>query len=71
VCEKSISEAGLANNGVKVLAVHRDLKTIANPDEGFKLKVDDVVVLMGPEKKLSVLGNIFQEPRENGAQRTS
>jgi len=71
VCEKSISEAGLGNNGVKVLAVHRDLKTIANPDEGFKLKADDVVVLMGPEKKLSVLGNIFQEPRENGAQRTS
>jgi len=59
---RPVADIGLDRHGVKMLAVHRDMKTIANPDESFILKVDDVAILMGPEESLSVLGNVFQSP---------
>jgi len=59
---RPVADIGLDRHGVKMLAVHRDMETIANPDESFILKVDDVAILMGPEESLSVLGNVFQSP---------
>jgi len=62
---KSISQAGLGEDSVKMLAVHRDMKTITNPEENFRLEVDDVVILMGPQDKLSALGNVFRAPEDD------
>lgn len=59
---RPVADIGLDRHGVKMLAVHRDMETIANPDESFILKVDDVAILMGPEESLSVLRNVFQSP---------
>ncbi|HPS92346.1 MAG TPA: NAD-binding protein, partial [Methanothrix sp.] len=39
-------------NGIQLLALHRDLQTIASPDGRTLLQADDIVVLMGPEEML-------------------
>ncbi|NMC09900.1 MAG: potassium transporter KefB [Methanothrix sp.] len=59
---RPIADIGLDRHGAKMLAVHRDMKTIANPDESFILKVDDVAIIIGPKESLSVLASVFQSP---------
>jgi|WetSurMetagenome_2_1015567.scaffolds.fasta_scaffold03466_4 monovalent cation:H+ antiporter-2, CPA2 family len=46
-------------NGIKLLALHRDLQTIASPDGRTILQADDVVVLMGSEEKLDHISRRF------------
>ncbi|OPY47817.1 MAG: glutathione-regulated potassium-efflux system protein KefC [Methanosaeta sp. PtaU1.Bin016] len=62
ICGRPVADIELERHATKMLAIHRDMKTIANPDESFILKVDDVAILMGPEESLSVLGNLFHSP---------
>ena len=56
---KKIAEIELAGDNVKLLAIHRDMKTITNPDDDFKLEIDDVVILIGPEEKIVLMGRMF------------
>jgi K+/H+ antiporter YhaU regulatory subunit KhtT len=35
------------------------MKTITNPDDDFKLEIDDVVILIGPEDKVALMGKMF------------
>ncbi len=65
VCEGSpisgrqISEIGLGGYGIVLLAVHRDMQTITNPDENFRLQVDDVAILVGPKSKIDEVKGLF------------
>ena len=56
---RTIAEIELAKDDVKLLAIHRDMKTITNPDDDFKLEIDDVVILIGPEDKVALTGRRF------------
>ena len=64
---KSVAEANLEGQGIKVLALHRDLQTIANPDGNMLLQADDVAVLMGPGEKIDQAANWFSDSSESAA----
>jgi len=65
VCEgsaavgKRVKDIHLKNYGANLLAVHRGLDTMPNPDDDLILQEDDVVVLMGPKEKISRLSKLF------------
>jgi uncharacterized protein with PhoU and TrkA domain len=50
---------GEDENGILFLALHRDLQTIAKPDDKMMLQADDIVVLMGPEEKMDLIARKF------------
>lgn len=56
---KSVTDANIEGQGIKLLALHRDLQTIANPDSKMLLQADDVAVLMGPEGKMDQMAGWF------------
>ncbi|MEI8004229.1 MAG: TrkA C-terminal domain-containing protein, partial [Methanothrix sp.] len=58
---KSVTEANMDGQGIKLLALHRDLQTIANPDSKMLLKADDVAVLMGPGEKIDQTAGWFSD----------
>ncbi len=58
---KSIASASLEGQGIKFLALHRDLQTIPNPDSKMLLQADDVAVLMGPGEKIDQAGRWFSD----------
>jgi CPA2 family monovalent cation:H+ antiporter-2 len=59
VAGKRLEEMRLEDYEVSLLAVHRGLETIPNPDEKLRLQVDDVAVLMGPREKVSQISKQF------------
>jgi CPA2 family monovalent cation:H+ antiporter-2 len=58
---KSVASASLEGQGIKFLALHRDLQTIANPDSNMLLQADDVVVLIGPGEKIDLAAGWFSD----------
>jgi uncharacterized protein with PhoU and TrkA domain len=54
-----VAEADLEGQGIKLLALHRNLQTIANPDDSTLLQAEDVAVLMGPGEKIDRLAGWF------------
>ncbi len=62
---KSVAEASLEGQGIKLLALHRDLQTIANPDSNLLLQAGDVAVLLGPEEKIDRVAGWFSQPSES------
>lgn len=64
ISERPIAEMGLKGYGITLLAVHRDTETVTNPDENFRLQVDDVVILLGPEEMVALIGRRFSDSME-------
>lgn len=70
VCEGSVAsgkrlkEIPLQGYSVSILAVHRGLETLPNPDADLKLQVEDVVVLMGAKEKISYIANLFVDRQD-------
>ena len=64
---KSVASASLEGQGIKLLALHRDLQTIANPDSNMLLQADDVAVLMGPGEKIDRAADWFSDSSEPDA----
>ncbi|MBN1235222.1 MAG: cation:proton antiporter [Methanotrichaceae archaeon] len=64
---KSLAEASLEGQDIKLLALHRDLQTIANPDSSMLLQADDVAVLLGPGEKIDRLGGWFSDSGASAA----
>lgn len=62
---QQISEIGLGEHGVMLLAIHRDMQTIANPDKSFRLQLGDVAVLMGSNDKIDAIEKMFSGRNEN------
>jgi len=63
---RPLSELGLEGYGIAPLAVHRDLDTLSNPDKGFVLKAEDVVILLGQEEKIHQIAKLFSaEPGQS------
>jgi CPA2 family monovalent cation:H+ antiporter-2 len=58
---KPVASASLGEQGIKLLALHRDLQTIANPDSNVQLQADDVAVLMGPGEKIDQAADWFSD----------
>ncbi|MDD1736993.1 MAG: NAD-binding protein, partial [Methanothrix sp.] len=56
---RTVAEADLEGQGIKLLALHRNLQTIANPDDSTLLQAEDVAVLMGPGEKIDRLAGWF------------
>jgi len=56
---RPIAELGLKEQGIVLIAVNRDEKTITAPDEDFRLQMDDVVVLLGSEERVALIGRRF------------
>lgn len=56
---KQISNTWLGKYGIELLAIHRDIHTIANPDKNFELQAEDVAVLMGPKGKIDAIEELF------------
>jgi len=57
---KRVSDLALGGYGATLLAVHRNMQTIARPPDDFQLETDDVVIIMGPKERLAPLGEKFQ-----------
>ena len=51
----------------KLLALHRDLQTIANPNGNMLLQADDIAVLMGPGEKIDQAADWFSDSSEPAA----
>lgn len=49
------------DDGIKLLALHRDFQTIASLDGRMLLQADDIVVLMGPEEMIDKISVRFSE----------
>jgi Trk K+ transport system NAD-binding subunit len=64
---KSVAEVNQEELSIKLLALHRDLQTIANPNGDMLLQEDDIVVLMGPGEKIDQAANWFSESSESAA----
>ncbi len=56
---RSVAEMSLKGEGIRLLALHRDLQTIANPDNKMILQADDVIVLMGTIEKMDLVAPFF------------
>ena len=61
---KSVESASLEVQGIKFLALHRDLQTIANPDSNMLLQADDIAVLMGQGEKMDKAADWFSDSSE-------
>ncbi len=58
---RTVAEIGQAVDGVKLLALHRDMQTIANPNYNLRMEVDDVVILIGAEENIALIGRMFSD----------
>jgi len=58
---KSMEEISQEGQSIKLLALHRDLQTIANPDSKMLLQADDVAVLMGQGEKIDQIAGWFPD----------
>jgi len=56
---KSVAEMDLEGQGIRLLALHRDLQTIANPDSKMMLQTDDVIILRGNVEKIDLVAPGF------------
>jgi CPA2 family monovalent cation:H+ antiporter-2 len=56
---KSVAEMDLEGQGIRLLALHRDLQTIANPDSEMMLQTDDVIILRGNVEKIDLVAPGF------------
>ena len=64
---KSVAEVNQEELSIKLLALHRDLQTIANPNGDMLLQEDDIAVLMGPGEKIDQAANWFSNSSESAA----
>ncbi len=58
---RMVAEMSEKEMGIQLLALHRDLQTIASPDGKMLMQADDIVVLMGPEDKMDKIGERFSD----------
>jgi CPA2 family monovalent cation:H+ antiporter-2 len=56
---RTVAELGIESYGVTLLAVHRGMETLSNPSKDLRLKVDDVVVMLGPPDKIDIIKRLF------------
>ncbi|OPY50153.1 MAG: glutathione-regulated potassium-efflux system protein KefC [Methanosaeta sp. PtaU1.Bin112] len=56
---RMVAEINEEEKDIQLLAIHRDLQTIANPDGKMLLQADDIVVLMGPDEKMELIARRF------------
>jgi len=49
-------------SGATILAIKRGDEVIANPDPAWELRLDDVVVLLGDPRQLSIASTLFDIP---------
>jgi len=57
---RTIKDVALKEKGAALLAIHRDLEIINNPDEDFVLQPEDVVILLGSEPHMSSIEDLFK-----------
>jgi K+/H+ antiporter YhaU regulatory subunit KhtT len=61
---RSLSEIKLREvHGVTVLAIQRDLKILSNPSGNTKMRVHDILVLLGKPAKIAALMNFTDNHR--------
>ncbi|MDY6818980.1 MAG: TrkA C-terminal domain-containing protein [Halobacteriales archaeon] len=61
VVGQTLEEAAIrAESGVSVIAVQRDVETIANPDADFTIEAGDVLVTLGTREHQAVLETMLE-----------
>jgi TrkA domain protein len=72
VAGQTLAEADLrAVSGVSVIAVQRGPDTIPNPDPGFRVEADDILVTLGTREQQAVFADRCQGGEESGEQADS